>query len=124
MWLAKDKNGTLDLYKVKPVRTYTTWCSNGLSLPLDKSLYPHLKWEDEPMKVDLIQQFDTREHNMLELLNKVYAIADEGSNWIDNDASGALFCNEICDAVKPIIERIKKEIELYIINPYYNGINK
>lgn len=56
-----------------------------------------------------------REHQLLELLNKAYQIADEGDNFILNDAGGCKFCWEIKMALKPIIAKIEKDINIYHI---------
>lgn len=56
-----------------------------------------------------------REHQLLELLNKAYQIADEGDNFILNDVDGCKFCWEIKMALNPIIAKIEKDINIYHI---------
>lgn len=56
MWIARDKDGTLVLFKVKPVRCKDKWVSFGVNwenFTIDESLFPELKWEDEPIEVEL-----------------------------------------------------------------------
>lgn len=58
-WVARDKDGTLILYKGKPVRgslDKDKWVSFGVhweNFEIDSSLFPDLKWEDEPVEVKL-----------------------------------------------------------------------
>lgn len=58
MWVARDKDGELVLYKGKPVRSHSKdkWVSFGVNwenFTIDESLFPDLKWEDEPIEVEL-----------------------------------------------------------------------
>lgn len=73
MWIARDKNGDLRLfslhnykkeYQKPPVRDnqYGIWCVPGQTLNsmiaemnIDPSLYPNLKWTDEPIEVSIIE---------------------------------------------------------------------
>lgn len=57
MWIARDKTGRLFLYYTKPKRHKTGWHIKGDPyLQLDKSMFPELKWEDEPREVELIDK--------------------------------------------------------------------
>ena len=58
MWLARDRNGWLYLFYEKPVRYRNLgWdlADNDIIDPafLDKSLFPNLTWDDEPIEVEL-----------------------------------------------------------------------
>ena len=58
MWIARDKEGNLLFWDCdeKPVRVCaSTWaCNNHRGVGyLDSSLFPELKWEDEPIEVDI-----------------------------------------------------------------------
>lgn len=71
MWVARDRNGDLRLfslhkykkeYQKPPIRDnqYGIWCVPGQTLnsmidvmSIDPSLFPNLKWEDEPIEVRL-----------------------------------------------------------------------
>lgn len=61
MWVARDKDGNLMFWDCseKPKRVCDcTWaCDNhrGVGL-LDSSLFPNLKWEDEPLEVRIISE--------------------------------------------------------------------
>lgn len=54
MWVARDKNGTLKLFDSMPKRGelcgewFNAWC-----FKLNNDLFPDLKWEDEPIEVEL-----------------------------------------------------------------------
>lgn len=65
MWVARDKDGELDLYLTKPIRfNYQNlpieddclnndfWDTDDEYLTIDTNLYPNLTWEDEPIEVD------------------------------------------------------------------------
>lgn len=58
MWVARDKDNKLVLYEFEPTRHYDKWYDydNGTMyglIELDESLFPNLKWEDEPIEVGL-----------------------------------------------------------------------
>lgn len=60
MWIARDKNGSLWLYNEKPIRneeeedwTIATPTDTAVGT-LDTNMFPELKWEDEPIEVDLV----------------------------------------------------------------------
>ena len=66
LWVAREKRGGLFLYKTKPIldRDFGIWFSDldcmGTIL---KSLSPELKWDDEPIEVELrpaITDLDTK----------------------------------------------------------------
>lgn len=66
MWIARNKDGSLYLWNNKPYRyapitfpydneEYTKWKSPGeIPKQLDKTLYPEITWEWEPVKVDIV----------------------------------------------------------------------
>lgn len=57
MWIARDKTGRLFLYYTKPKRHKTGWHIKGIPyLQLDKSMFPNLKWEDEPIEVVITEK--------------------------------------------------------------------
>lgn len=63
MWIARDKNGTLQICNSKPIRVtdkssfgywdYPDNDCNGILEIADKTLYPYLTWADEPLEVEL-----------------------------------------------------------------------
>lgn len=120
MWIARDKNGNLNLFQTKPIRMCGyKWEEDVIykhSIEIDNNLFPNLTWDDEPIEVDLIEHIHNREYAMLQYITEAYKIAKEGDNWLTNDATGQKFCYEIENAIKPIIDRIKKDIEIYKIN--------
>lgn len=57
MWLARDKNGHLYLYREKPSKTGKQWNNYLGELIIDEEdkEFPEVKWEDEePTEVELI----------------------------------------------------------------------
>lgn len=62
LWLAKDKSGyTVWLYKNKPIRDSVNNCWLPQTLAdmsgcVEQELFPELKWEDDPIEVELIIQ--------------------------------------------------------------------
>ena len=58
MWIARDKDQTLWLFENKPVREDDLWSnSDSDCMKLSDTtgqLFPDLKWEDEPIEVDLV----------------------------------------------------------------------
>lgn len=56
MWVARNKDGWLVLFESKPVRGEGFWYTNSRdddSMPINSSLFPDLKWEDEPIEVEI-----------------------------------------------------------------------
>ena len=65
LWVARDWGGILDAYFNKPIRdtVWKEWDSDKVSLSIDDSFFPELKWEDEPIEVELrptITDLDTK----------------------------------------------------------------
>lgn len=58
MWVARDKDGTLCLfYYEKPKRTTRSWIDSCEKyIIMDKRKFSDLKWEDEPIEVELIKK--------------------------------------------------------------------
>lgn len=57
-WLARDKDGSIWVWKVKPFKGKDIWYNNiskdAFKL-LDETLYPEIKWEDdEPTEAEMI----------------------------------------------------------------------
>ena len=54
LWAARDKDGKLFLYRLKPLKDLTVWYSPGFSLVLASASFPEIKWsDDEPTKVKI-----------------------------------------------------------------------
>ena len=56
LWVARDKRGELFLYKNKPILDcdFGIWFSDLDCMgTISKNLFPELKWEDEPIEVEL-----------------------------------------------------------------------
>ena len=65
LWVARDWSGMLYAYFNKPIRdtVWKEWYSDKVSLSIDDSFFPELKWEDEPIEVELrpaITDLDTK----------------------------------------------------------------
>lgn len=55
MFVARDKNKYLNLFIDRPKRNNNEyWFSTQYKLSLDYTLFPGLRWEDEPIEVDLV----------------------------------------------------------------------
>lgn len=63
MWVARDKDGSLWLYNEKPTREEKSSCwinkssitNEGIGT-LQLTMFPDLKWEDEPIEIELIRK--------------------------------------------------------------------
>jgi len=57
MYLARDKNNDLYLFYGKPRRGRECWWAeegvDGTYLKIEKSLYPEVTWDSEPLEVSL-----------------------------------------------------------------------
>ena len=53
LWVARDWGGMLFAYFNKPIRdtVWKEWDSDKVSLRIDDSFFPELKWEDEPIEI-------------------------------------------------------------------------
>jgi len=49
-----DLDNKLNLFNTMPTRALTYWAANMQKFYLPKEMFPDLKWEDEPLAVDLI----------------------------------------------------------------------
>lgn len=86
MWIARDIVGNLLLFRVKPFRTDTTWwferpedinerdyeAMSKLWMSLDSNLFPELKWEDEPVEIEMFPKDKPSDY----VLDKVITLAD------------------------------------------------
>lgn len=66
LYVARDKDNTLAVFNEKPKRNlehYGDW--SGVGMPIDKNMFPTLKWEDEPLLVVLQQAlFKSKEKSL------------------------------------------------------------
>ena len=54
-WVARDKNNDLHYFEVKPTRLETSWHDRDyMSIWIDSSEFSELRWEDDPIKVELL----------------------------------------------------------------------
>lgn len=56
LWIARDKDGSLDLYEGVPERNEVGGYFASLTdyyLPLDDDLFPEITWENSPNKVEI-----------------------------------------------------------------------
>lgn len=60
MYLARDKDNDLYLFNERPHRSKDCWWAStgidGTYLKMDKSLYPEVTWDSEPLAVALVIQ--------------------------------------------------------------------
>lgn len=55
-WVAREKRGGLFLYKTKPILDcdFGIWFTNSDCMgTISKDLFPELKWQDDPIEVEL-----------------------------------------------------------------------
>ena len=66
LWVAREKRGGLFLYETKPILDYDfgIWFSDSDCMgAILRAFFPELKWEDEPIEVELrpaITDLDTK----------------------------------------------------------------
>ena len=54
VWIARDKDGELCLYKSKPWRcVYDQFDCDDIFLPMDEDMYPEITWENSPKEFEL-----------------------------------------------------------------------
>ena len=55
MWVARNGDGTISLHATKPIRMVSEdyWISFDDSTRIFKDLFPDLKWESDPLEVEL-----------------------------------------------------------------------
>ena len=53
-WVARDEDGMLYLYRVKPIKDNFEWYSYGIHIALASASFPEVQWSDEePTKVKI-----------------------------------------------------------------------
>lgn len=93
MWVARDEDGVLALYRTKPKRIHFNWfdrhifrkkdCWRGTLLAyLDKNKFSDLSWEDEPRGV-YVGIFD-RKHMQMMFEKFGYEVTNEIDRWLDD----------------------------------------
>ena len=72
LWVARDKNGFLFAYEGKPARrdNQKEWIGRFLC-SMKNSYFPELKWEDEPIEVELRPAITDLDANANEYANSV-----------------------------------------------------
>ena len=60
MWVARDKGGSLYLYKDKPLRDLNVFVAAKRHtcsfMKINKEEFSDIKWEDEPIEVELVRK--------------------------------------------------------------------
>ena len=72
LWVARDKDGILCAYNDKPTRcdNQREWFGWFLNL-MENSFFPELKWEDEPLELELSQLVTDLDTKAKEYANNV-----------------------------------------------------
>ena len=72
-WVARDKDGNIFAYNDKPTRcdNQGEWFSAKFLFSLENSLFPELKWEDEPLEFELRPSITELEAKAEEYANNV-----------------------------------------------------
>ena len=53
-WAARDKDGKIFLYRIKPIKDKFVWYSPGFNLLLASASFPEIQWSDEePTRVTI-----------------------------------------------------------------------
>lgn len=121
MWLARDKGhetvsgfilGDVHLFVKKPKRKInkerkweteeSVWDGRCAKMKLKSDDYPDLKWEDEPLEVDLDINHNRWDLDIWKYLTAVENIAGCYENPFNNDSQGTKICNEIYNKVKEL----------------------
>lgn len=55
-WVARDSDGRLDFFLSKPLRGEASWVMPQNPIALNGADFPNLRWEDEPIEVELLIQ--------------------------------------------------------------------
>ena len=94
LWLARDKDGFLTVFGNKPERSDEEWVdfyseTAKQFIFIDNSLFPNLKWEDEPIEVNIftkefVQKFGDAcyEQGQSDACNNEYNKKEEGNLYI------------------------------------------
>lgn len=53
VWIARDKNGELCLYKSKPWRCGQCFDFDEVFMPMDEDMFPEITWENSPKEFEL-----------------------------------------------------------------------
>ena len=48
-WIARDKDGRLNMFLCKPARVGEMWLGHG-EYPLDEDSFPYIDWASEPIQ--------------------------------------------------------------------------
>ena len=101
MWIARDLDGDLYLYDIKPEKGNIQWqipCNeSGIIAMLDSESFPNVKWEDEePTEVDIVPK-SSKEYNTPKSIDweqRRYEIAKEmlSLSATEYDAEYAVEC--------------------------------
>lgn len=72
-WVARDKNDFLGAYEDKPERSdnQKEWVAEKYLSPIEKSFFPELTWEDEPIEVEIRPTITDLDEKAKEYANSV-----------------------------------------------------
>lgn len=122
MWIARDKGfetfdngfilGDVHLFVKKPKRIKnknrlwedkeSVWDVRCAKMKLKSEDYPDLKWEDEPLEVDLDIKHNRWDLEIWKYLGAIENIAGTYENPFTNDSQGTKICNEIYNKVREL----------------------
>lgn len=72
----------------------------------DKESFSDLKYEDEPIEVDLDIKYNRWDQDIYKYLLRIKEITDTYKNPLINDSGGASICNDIDKKVDELIKMI------------------
>ena len=130
MWLARNQGhdtlsgkyipGDLYLYMKKPKRANSfkgtlledihtendIWTARCPKMKYDKEAFSDLKYEDEPIEVDLDIKYNRWSLDIYKYLLRIKEITDTYKNPLINDSGGASICNDIDKKVDELIKMV------------------
>lgn len=59
MWIARDNNGDLNLFRIKPYKSFQYWVADinepqNHKMRIDRDLFPEINEYNSPVKVELV----------------------------------------------------------------------
>ena len=82
------------------------WTARCPKMKYDKESFSDLKYEDEPIEVDLDIKYNRWDQDIYKYLLRIKEITDTYKNPLINDSSGASICNDIDKKVGELIKMV------------------
>lgn len=118
VWLARDEDGKLYVYKRRPSKVDNMWISSDIELELHGDCFPSVKWEDEEPTEAYITLTEPQEKKEIDWEQRRYEIAKDAlnsliasivvENVVDDKEIYAKYAINIANA---LINELKKQSE-------------